>query len=976
MKAFGLLLLGILVARGAGADDQFERQVRPILSRRCVGCHGPAKQEGGLRLDSRPGWEAGGRMGKALIPGDVSGSLLLRAVRRERGVPAMPPDGPLASSEVKALEEWARRGAPDPRNSEAPPVGRLTLAAARRWWAYRPLSLPSLRAAGGLHPIDFLLQQRLAERGLTFRPPADRRTLIRRVTYDLTGLPPTSEEVRAFESDPAPGAYDRVVQRLLGSGHYGERWGRHWLDLVRYADTAGENSDHPLPHAWRYRNWVIESFNRDLPYDQFVRMQIAGDLLARERPEQEYADHVIATGFLALARRFGHDIDKDIHLTHEDGIDTIGRAFLGQSLGCARCHDHKYDPISMRDYYALYGILDSTRLSFPGCEPRQQPRDLVPLLPPATWARTIQPHEDRLARATAAFDVADREVSRGLVALTATGPTTTLIAGGLVPEGGEAALQGGTLTFSVRKGDLLRLVISPGSNHGADSTLVDWKIAAASGTERWDVTADALAGLLRGNPLLDANGRPATWWFLDGRRHRGLAPLEEAATAISGQSGLDAWRAGDTPSVFVNSRQEPVSVWTRLPGRSLFAHPAADGPVAIGWLSPVTGPVVVSGRLRDAHPGGPDGVGWRLERLQGVGDGLMALASALERRVTAGLQRDELLRRRPTVPVAFGVAEAAAHDAPLQLRGDPEQPGERVPRRWLELFGSKPLRNPTESGRRELADWLTTADHPLAARVMMNRIWLHHFGRGIVATPNDFGSRGTPPTHPELLDWLASEFIRSGWSIKQMHRLILSSRAYQQASSHDSRAAAIDPANRLYWRFERRRLTAEELRDTLLQVGGTLDASPGQAHPFPPEATWNFTQHVPFSNHYETNRRSVYLVTLRNRRHPFFALFDGADPNASTPQRQATTVPTQALYFMNDPLVHAQAERLVHATLDLPGADRVQALYRRIFQRSAAGGDHRFCNSFLSDYAAETEPAGWSALIRILLASNEFLYLD
>ena len=589
----------------------------------------------------------------------------------------------------------------------------MTRAEASQLWSLRPVVRPvvpkTARPTG--NPIDAFLDVRIAESGLTPAPGADRRTLIRRLTFDLTGLPPTFEEVTDFEADGSPGALFKVIDRLLASPRYGERWGRRWLDLVRYADTAGENSDRPLPHAWKYRNWVIGAFNADMPYDEFVRLQIAGDLMTAGRSPDEAADRIVATGFLAIARRFGHDIDKDIHLTREDVIDTTGKTFLGLTIACA--------------------------VSRPQVRPD---------------------HGRRLLRA---------------------------------------------LRYS--------------------------------------------------------------------RRH-------EAAV------------------------------------HRLRAHP----------------------RARDLVPLATGGV-------------------------------------------AFAVAEGSPGDVPMQLRGDPEKPGAVVPRRWLEVLGGQPVPADGGSGRLALAGWLSAPENPLIARVMVNRIWLGHFGRGIVATPSDFGSRGRPPTNPELLDWLASEFLASGWSVKAMHRLIVSSDAYQRSCDA---AVDADPENARVARCERSRLSAEELRDALLIAADRLDPTPGGPHPFPAESTWRFTQHEPFSATYPNDRRAVYQMTRRNRRDPFSSLFDGADPNSSTPIRDESTVPTQRLFFLNSPLVHECSERIAgRLGADRSQDQRIERLYEILLQRPPSNAEGERARRFLADYAAaisdgDRDTAPWAALARVLIGSNEFLYVE
>jgi Protein of unknown function (DUF1549)/Protein of unknown function (DUF1553)/Planctomycete cytochrome C len=945
------LILTVGVSGGLRADD-FESKIRPILVEHCISCHGPAKQKGGLRLDTKAGWQEGGETGPAIKPGKPDESLLIKAIRGVDGVKQMPPKGKLPERELTALAKWVKDGAADPRVGPTR-IGGQSLDDAKKWWAFQPVKRPAVPKSMFANPVDAFL----ATKG----KPADKRTLVRRATYDLTGLPPTVAEVEAFQKDDSPEAFAKVVDRLLASPHYGERWGRHWLDLVRYADTAGENSDHPLPHAWRYRNWVIDAVNRDKPYDEFLREQIAGDILAAKGPPEKYAERVVATGFVAMARRFDHDSDKSMHLTHEDGIDTLGKALLGLTIGCARCHDHKYDAISAKDYYALYGIFESTKFAFPGCEAKQQPRDMVPLVTPAEWDRTVKPYRSKLEMAErgitiqrkALGEIADRLQQQFV-------DSRNVLSTGEIPDGGDKKFECKT---EVKPGEMLLLSILPLKNHGADSTLIEWEIVDESTKKKWNATEDLLDDFLSGNPHADRQGNKNIWWHFDVRNRP--SPLTETVRNHSGKAGLDIWRNGDTPSVWVNAAKTETQVWTKLPARSLFAHPASDGNVALGWLSPIGGKIKIVGRIKDAHPGGPDGVGWALERFAtDVREQVNAMAVFAQGVVSLERQRAELLRNAPKQDVAYAVVEGTPADAKLHLRGDPEKLGESVPRRWLEILGGTPITS--GSGRLDLANWIASKDNPLTARVMANRIWLHHFGKGLVPTPNDFGTRGVAPTHPELLDWLASEFVATGWSVKKMHRTILLSNAYR---SND---------------FVRRRLSAEEIRDSLLVAGGTLDREPAKAHPFPPESAWNYTQHVPFGTFFETNKRSVYLVNVRNRRHPFLGLFDGADPNATTPERQTTTVPTQALFFLNDPFFHGQADKVAGRVLAKSEAERIGELFRIVFQREPKPKDGEFANGFLAEYRsslsdvpeAGREKAMWAALARVLLASNEFLFVE
>jgi cytochrome c553 len=735
------LIAAVLLAALQDPQDleHFEKKVRPVLVASCIPCHGPEKVKGGLRLDSRAALLKGGDSGAVFVAGHPEQSLLLKAVRQTDPDLVMPPKKTakkLPAAAIDDLAAWIKAGAPYPADAAA---------STTRHWAFEPI-----KTAGTQTSVDAFFTNHA--------PAADRRTLIRRATYDLTGLPPTRDEVERFVAEDSPDAFAKLVDRLLDSPAYGEKWGRKWLDLVRYADTAGENSDHPAPHAWRYRNYVIDAFNRDKPYDQFLREQIAGDLLAKGAPPDRAAELITATGYLAVARRFGHDTDKDMHLTYEDIIDTMGKSLLGLTLGCARCHNHKYDPVTTRDYYALFGILASTRFPFPGCEPVQKPRDLVALAP--------------------------------------------------TPE---------------------------------------------------------VAALRQELATLDAE-------------------LKRAVAEIA--------------------------------------------------------------KLYRPGPGDPK--------------------TLAERYKAARKRRDDAAKRVPPPEFAYAVAEGKPADVPIQLRGEPDQPGEKVPRRNLDLLGGRPIADPKSSGRLDLAAWLTDPANPLPARVMVNRIWQGHFGKGIVETPSDFGTRGAKPADPELLDFLARRFRDGGWSVKAMHRLIMVSAWYQRASEStpvvSTTGAGID---RGAW-FPRRRLDAEEIRDSLLAVSGELDRSPGRGHPFPSEDKWNYTQHNPFKAVYDSNKRSVYLMTQRIARHPFLALFDGPDTNASTSRRDVSTVPTQALYFMNDPFFHARAAAVAK---NLPAERRVDAAHRLIFQRPATESELRAAEPFIA-------AASWEAYVRVLLASNEFIYVD
>ncbi len=774
----------------------FERRIRPVLVEHCYECHsaGAKKIKGGLVLDSRAGVQKGGDTGALITPGDLEASLLIQAVRHADPDFAMPPKKKLSPIAIADLEAWVKMGAPDPRTEDTVASAQAKSAIdwdkAREWWSFRPLSSSPVPAVKQKrwpnNELDRFILARLEEEGLEPAADAEKRTLIRRATFDLIGLPPSPEEVDAFLADKSDEAFAKVLDRLLASPHYGERWGRYWLDVVRYADSAGDNSDFPIPQMYRYRDWVIHAFNRDLPYDQFVREQLAGDLLPGASDE-ETLERIVATGYIANARRFGSRVDDyPQHLTIEDTIDNLGRAFLGLTVSCARCHDHKFDPITATDYYALYGIFHSTRYPWPGIELQQHQRDLVPLVAPT-----------KLAEADAVRKAHDTE------------------------------------------------------------------------TKRLEKELQRLKDSLKNTP---DDGKKAV-----------NASIKEAEQAVKAQKG------------------KPLPF-----------------------------------------------------------------------------------------ELAYAVAEAKKiENVALQQKGDPAKLGPVVPRRFLTvLHGAEVPSAETTSGRRQLADWIVARDNPLTARVMINRIWLHHFGKGLVPTPNDFGKQGKPATHPELLDWLASQFIESGWSVKSMHRVIMLSHTYQLASTRSEDAMTRDANNELLSSFPRQRLDAESIRDTLLVLGGDLDNKPAGPHPFPPPSEWKFTQHNPFKAVYESKHRSVYLMTQRIQRHPYLAIFDGADPAASTPVRTTSTTPLQALYLLNDKFVHEQSKEFAaRITRDAKDdAVRLKRAYQLALSRppdakELAGGTE-FLVAVREKLRADGTPddqieaESWRAMVRVIFRLNEFVYVD
>jgi uncharacterized protein DUF1553/uncharacterized protein DUF1549/cytochrome c len=878
----------------------FEKKIRPALTDNCYGCHSEKSKrpQGGLLLDSIEAMLKGGASGQpAIVPGDPEKSLLIKAIRHTDAKLQMPMGGKLPDQVIKDFEAWVKMGAPAPRASAPTAASNYpayNFDEARKFWSFQPLKdhqPPKVKNVAWVEsPIDRFILAKLEEKGLKPVADADKRALIRRATFDLTGMPPTPDEVEAFLKDASPNAFEKVVDRLLGSQAYGEKWGRHWLDVVRYADTAGDNSDYPVIAAYRYRNYVIESFNKDKPYDQFIREQIAGDILAKhvgplaegkasdEAPEKVEDDvenpgakktpageieksrqeKIIATGYLAISRRFGSR-NKEMNLTIDDTIDNLGKAFLGLSVSCARCHDHKFDPIPQRDYYALYGIFNSIRYSFPGAEIYPHPAEMIALVG-GKEAENFYRRQKELS------DI-DDAIER------------------LKGERGAAARNKKMKEEAAAK---------------AETPTAASKEAKSSEAKRDNETgAEEKNGPQKQNESLPADF------------DRDIANNQKAQTSKRMPDDVEA-------------------EWTRVRSRQL-----------------------------------------------------------------------ELHTRYVNVPRAYAVTEGMPSNARVHRKGDPKSLGDEVPRGFLTILGGGQVpKDHRGSGREFLANWIADAKNPLTARVMVNRIWAYHFGKGIVQTPNDFGARGRPPTHPELLDWLTSRFVEGGWSIKKMHRTIMLSHAYRigggesapraTASGSNLIAAnsAIDVNNDYFWRFNRRRLEAEEIRDSVLAVSGALDRTMGGEHPFPPEPTWRFSQHVQFFGVYDTDRRSVYVMQQRLKKHPFFEVFDGADSNATTDGRAQSVTPVQALFLMNSPFMHEQSDRFavrVGMAYDTP-RDRLDYAFRLAYGRPPRLEEIREAQNYMQQTRLELQAGGapvdqlnrnsLASYLRVVMSSNEFLYVD
>ncbi|MFN0088508.1 MAG: DUF1553 domain-containing protein [Blastocatellia bacterium] len=869
--------------RAQEADpDHFESRIRPLLVSRCYDCHAEAAS-GGLRVDSREALLKGGSRGPAVVPGKPEESLLLRAVDHTHETLRMPKGGAkLREAEIADLTQWIRAGAAWPATPAGKPQAAYRIKPEHRsFWSFQPVLAPPVPGVRGRtnDSIDAFLLAKLESSGLTFRPEADKRTLIRRAAYDLTGLPPAPDEVEAFLADTAPNAFEKLVDRLLASPHYGERWARHWLDLARYSDTvglvdAGRNLQAWYPYAYTYRDWIVRALNGDMPYDQFLMHQIAAD-----RMPGNDSRNLAALGFLSLSRG-GLGVTREEKL--DDKIDLVSRGLMGLTVSCARCHNHKFDPIPTRDYYSLFTIFANTR------EPEE-----LPLLDPRAAAENR--HILALAEERRKIDdeIAKMREKRfpELKALYRTAPEIARLLFASW-ESRDLKIDDDLQKFAREKDYnlfLLKRWREALKDPGGDGIWLVWRGLAAIPEKTFSAAtaASAIASAGRVNPLIArAFAEPP-------------ASLREAADAYG-----KLLASFDKPSVCANPEEEALRL----------ALHGEHAPTNAGF-SDYEKIMLSTDRQNE------NGKKRRLETL--------FLAQAYEGAPPRAQSVEDLPEPRP------------GH---VLIRGNPANKGEEAPAQFLQIVAGDARKPFTDgSGRLELARAIADRNNPLTARVMVNRIWQHHFGAGLVRTPSDFGSRGDRPTHPELLDHLARGFIDSGWSMKELHRRIMRSRAYRQSSSpeEDRRGGAsmgrgaprppheIDPENKLLWRMNRRRLEFEELRDSLLAAGGSLDRAMGGL----PESAiaWPYA-----------HRRTLYAFIDRALVPNDFRAFDFASPDAHTPQRYLTTVPQQALMMMNSPFVIEQAKSLIERpeiSAEHDARRRVQRIYRLLFGRAPAAAE-------------------------------------
>lgn len=859
-------------------SEFFETKVRPLLATYCYDCHTDAAK-GGLRVDSRQALLKGGGRGPALVVGQPEASLLIKAVAHTDEKLQMPKGGAkLKEGEIADLAKWIADGAVWPTAAVAK-NDYLIKPEHQTFWSFQPVRNPALPAVKGQinNAIDAFLLAKLEANHLTFNQPADKRTLLRRATYDLTGLPPTPEEIDAFLADQSPEAFAKVIERLLASPHYGERWGRHWLDVARYSDTvgmtdAGRNLHGWIPYAYTYRDWVIRAFNEDLPYDQFIVQQLAGDKLPNNDPR-----NLAALGFLSLSRG-GLGVNQ--HEKIDDKIDVVTRGLLGLTVACARCHNHKFDPIPTKDYYSFYTIFNNSR------EPKK-----LPLLDPRAdltrWEAEVKALE---AKVDAEIAKLREERYPKLQELYRTAPEVAKSLRG-VYEARALSTDDELQKFAQEKDYNLYLL------------------------KRW-------------RAYLEQAGENSVWTIW-----QRLAVIPEKDFAGQAALALGKLKMDELHPLIVRAfPKAPASMRdvAEAYGQVLAAYNKAEP-------------------LQDAHEEA-------LRQILHAADAPLSFPFSDYESVRLSTDRqNEEGKRRPLESLVLAQAYRGAPPRAqalediaepktgyVFLRGKPENKGEPVEPQFLLILAGhnrQPFRQ--GSGRLELAQAIAHQDNPLTARVLVNRVWLHHFGHALVRTPSDFGTRGDAPTHPELLDYLAHSFVNNGWSIKKLHRVLMLSRAYQQSSADNAAARARDPENKLWGRQNRRRLDFEELRDSLLSAGGRLERAGGG---LPTSATaWPYSL-----------RRTIYSFIDRALVPNDFRVFDFASPDAHSPQRYLTTVPQQALLMMNSPFVIEQAQALIQRPEIAHAKDprqRITKLYRLLYGRLPSGPELALGLKYVRDSA-------------------------
>jgi hypothetical protein len=929
---------------GAAEADFFEKRIRPLLAEHCTECHGADKQKGGLRLDHRAGWQQGGDSGPSLVPGDPDTSLIWKVVSYEDRDLKMPPKQKLSDRDLADLRTWIASGAHDPRDT-AP--GASSLAGSPKadasFWSFQPPVAqppPAVRQTDWpARSIDPFILAKLEENGLKPAPDADPRILTRRLSFDLTGLPPREEQVEAFAGGKL--RYEALVENLLASPAFAERWASHFMDLTRFAESSGGGRSLPFKDAWRFRDYLLESLRDNAPVDRMIREMVAGDLLPA-RNSAERRRQLTATGFLSLGPTNYEEQDKQMLRMDivDEQLDTIGKSFLGMTIGCARCHDHKFDPISTRDYYALAGILRSTQTL-------KNYTDNV-----AHWIDTPLPYEgeqeaqlqakEMQLTALKAEQTQLKNELRDLSGASLRQQTRIAIDDlpGLVIDDSQAAKVGDWKASVLVKPFIGEGYVHDKTGSRAERTITFTPKITSAG--RYEVRVAFIGGPDRAGrvkaDLLHADGEETVFFSETSEQMEGLQ-----------FASLGTWR-------FEANGQGFVQITTA----------DADGVVtidAVQFLPEGVGatPALATGRSGKAEKH------------------LKARLAEVQKQIT------ETEKSGPSRAEVMSVSEdSKPEDARVHIRGSIRNLGAPVPRGFIQaaLKGPAPVIPADQSGRLQLADWLTARDQPLTARVFVNRVWQWLFGTGLVRSSDNFGVTGEPPSHPQLLDDLAVRFMEEGWNLKRLVKELVMSRTYRMSS--EGSAVESDPDNRLLARMNRKRLDAECLRDAMLAGAGTLDTpwgGPNIADAKAVDSNDTGVQNLEYNHPFNDRRRSVYTAAFRNVRHPLFEVFDFADINQPVAQRTTSTIAPQALYLMNHPqvieLARTAAGRL---PLDGPRDAALREAWRLALSRDPDAQERALARDYLEGAVSGNGGPGqvrdaWAQLIQTLWATPEFRFL-
>jgi hypothetical protein len=988
---------------GAGGAESFEMRVAPLLADHCLGCHNPSDRKGGLDLTAATGALAGGDSGPAIVPGDVEASLVWQKLAADEMPPDSKPASPtrkLSADEKELLRRWIADGA----SWGAGPIDPLRYTTQRRaghdWWSLLPIAPsapPQVDDPAWSGPIDAFVWSRLQAVGLRPSAPADPRTLIRRLAFDLLGLPPTPDEVEAFVNDTSPRAYEEMVDRYLASPHYGERWARHWLDVVRFGESQGFERDKLRPNAWPYRDWVVSALNDDMPYDEFVRLQLAGDVL---RPGDPLAR--IATGFLVAGPwdEVGQTQQSEAMRAVvrqdelEDLVATTCQTFLALTANCARCHDHKFDPVSQRDYYrlaaALSGVRHGDRERLVGDEGAVLAETRHLLEQPLAELRKKMAAIDEPARQRIlATRLPNEKVAVAFTPPIARWDFTT----GLDDRLGDldVQLQGGA--HRTEHGLLLDGIAAFASTPTLSRELKEKTLEAWVSLSRFDQGGGGVIGLQTFDgqsfdSIVYGEREPRRW--LAGSngfvRTKDVGGTDETESDGSPIHVAVTYAPDGTISVYRNGQHYGQPYTTTLHTFAANTSQAVFGlrhaPVGANKLLAGT---IARAQLYDRALSADEiaasaGVANNSVSADEIIACLPAGQRAVRRQLLFEISRLETRRRLLAEGPIYAVTPQEPEVCHLLRRGDTRQAADiMTPGGVAAVAGANAefglsADAPEAQRRVKLAEWLTAAENPLTARVVANRLWHYHFGVGLVDTPNDFGFNGGRPTHPELLDWLAGELVRQKWSLKQLHRAIVASATYRQASPARDEALRHDAGNRLLWRKSPMRLEAEVIRDAILAVAGQLNPTMGGPgfHDFR-TFTFNSQFYEVFDPEgFEFQRRSIYRTVIRSGTSPLLDAFDCPDPSTIAPKRSVTTTPLQALALLNDSFLLRMSERFADRLRDEAGDDLAAAVDRACrlaYARPAAADELAALGEFATEH-------GLAALARVIFNSNEFVYID